>query len=128
MTADHSNQRADLLLIDDEPDVRDVIVTAGKMLGLVVKSFGDSQTALSEFEGLNPKITIVDYALGNGDQPGTEVGRQIKALAGGQETTLILLSGDLTEQVATEAKSIGFDKLLRKPVSIPELMGLLKGS
>ena len=125
MNTDNSS-RADLLLVDDDVDVRDVIETAGEMAGLVVASFPNGQAALEQFPELEPRFTIIDYALGSGEINGAQIGQQIRSLPGGEETMLILLSGDLNENIASEAQQAGFEKLLRKPISMSELLHLLE--
>ena len=80
---------ADILVIDDDPDVRNFIVASLIELGHGVREANDGASGLAMFEEQRPDLVIIDFVMPG--LSGAEVARRILALAPAQR--LLFVSG-----------------------------------
>ena len=55
--------RPDVLVVDDQPDIREVLRLAFKREGLTVESEGDSKQALARVAELKPRCVVLDVMM-----------------------------------------------------------------
>ena len=108
-------ERAQILVIDDDRQVREATTTLLSDWGHEVRSSPDESGALAHFEnGFLPHVLIVDYRLSHG-QSGVQVAqRLVRRLA--RRPQLLFISGDPLAQDARELAKDGAI-LLNKPLS-----------
>ncbi|MBN8904306.1 MAG: response regulator, partial [Rhodospirillales bacterium] len=117
---DRSAPAARVLVVDDDPAVRQVTVEMLHDLGCdVVEAPGGSE-ALAQLAGFEPDIILVDYAM-----PGMNGLQLTRILRDRGITRPIAMVTGYAELDDTEAGQSPLDGLLRKPFTIQELQALL---
>jgi two-component system, OmpR family, response regulator len=110
--------RARVLVVDDEPNILEVISMALRYHGFEVETAKDGQQALAAVSAFHPDLMLLDIMLP--DMEGFEVARRL----GAQRTDLPIIF--LTARDTTEDKvrglTMGGDDYVTKPFSLEELV------
>jgi CheY-like chemotaxis protein len=109
-----------VLVIEDEPDTRELVATVLERLGAHVRAFGNAEDALAAFEAFDPQIVVSDLSLPRVD--GWEMIRRLRATALGRSVPAMALSANTSLEDAGRALDAGFDVHLAKPISREELV------
>ena len=114
-------EQARVLVVDDEPIVRDVLVRYLRQEGFKVGTAGDGASALEVFADTEPDIVLLDLMLPRID--GFEVFRRIRA---GNGTPVIMLTarGDETDRIV--GLDLGADDYIGKPFSPREVVARVR--
>jgi DNA-binding response OmpR family regulator len=106
-----------VLIVDDEPMVREVLARYLTRGGFVAHTAADGEAALAEFDAARPDLVLLDLMLPRVD--GFSVFRSIRARA---TTPVIMLTarGGETERIA--GLELGADDYLAKPFSPREVV------
>jgi PAS domain S-box-containing protein len=113
-------QRAKVLVVDDDPDLRGVLVSSFVELGYGVVEAADGSAALALLEEERPDVLVVDFAM-----PGMNGAEVVKtARERHSDLPVVLISGYADSEVIDRAVGVGA-KVLRKPFRIEELVGAL---
>ncbi|HEU4619010.1 MAG TPA: PAS domain S-box protein [Gammaproteobacteria bacterium] len=112
-----------ILVVDDNVDAADSLVTMLKAKGHVVEAVYDGVTALQAVGTFNPEIVLLDVGMPGLD--GYEVARRIRAAPGGKEIMLCALTGWGQDEDKARAREAGFDEHLTKPVSASLISALI---
>jgi two-component system OmpR family response regulator len=111
-----------VLVVDDEPNIVDVISMALRFQGFTVESAGSGAQALTAVAGFRPHLIVLDVMLG--DMDGFEVARRL----GAQRSRVPIIF--LTARDATEDKirglTLGGDDYVTKPFSLEELVARIR--
>ena len=111
-----------VLVVDDEPNIVDVITMALRFQGFAVESAASGTQALAAVESFRPHIMVLDIMLG--DMEGFEVARRL----GAQRSRVPIVF--LTARDATEDKirglTLGGDDYVTKPFSLEELVARIR--
>jgi two-component system OmpR family response regulator len=111
-----------VLVVDDEPNIVDVLTMALRFQGFEVESAGTGAGALSAVTAFKPHLIVLDVMLP--DMEGFEVARRLGAERAG--TPIIFL----TARDATEDKirglTTGGDDYVTKPFSLEELIARVR--
>jgi DNA-binding response OmpR family regulator len=112
---------ARVLVVDDEPMVRDVLSRYLERSGFEVEVAEDGQRALAAFEARRPDLVLLDLMLPRVD--GFEVFRQIRAQA---ESPVIMITarGQTTDRIV--GLEIGADDYVSKPFSPAEVVARVR--
>ena len=113
---------AKILIVDDEPHIVELVVTACKELGHETFPFTNSQKALDQLETVSPQLVISDIKMGKVD--GFDVLRQVKHDL--DNCQVILMTGQGSEEVAEKAIAEGARYYIRKPFKISEMQARVK--
>jgi two-component system OmpR family response regulator len=120
MSAEATSPR--VLVVDDEPNIVDVITMALRYQGFEAASAATGQEALAAVESFRPQVMILDVMLP--DMEGFEVAERLGAERG--EVPIIFL----TARDATEDKlrglTTGGDDYMTKPFSLEELVARIR--
>jgi signal transduction histidine kinase len=110
-----------LLVIDDDPDVRGVIVELLRTMHYEVAEAHDGETGLRKLEELQPALAIIDYLMPgmNGGEVARKARQQFPALP------ILFISGYAdSEAIAAIPRA----QLLRKPILPKELEQAVSGA
>ena len=113
---------AKILIVDDEPNIVELVVTACKEMGHETFPFTNSQKALEKIEDISPQLVISDIKMGKVDD--FEILRQVKAALDSCE--VILMTGQGNEEIAEKAIAEGARYYIRKPFKISEMQARVK--
>lgn len=110
-----------IVVVEDEPDTRELVMEVLKRYGAEVAAFASAEAALAAIEGgFRPDILVSDLSLPQVD--GWEMIRRVRATAHGRTLPALALSASASLQDAGRALDSGFDVHLAKPVSGDELV------
>jgi DNA-binding response OmpR family regulator len=112
---------ARVLVVDDEPMVRDVLSRYLERSGFAVEAAADGERALAAFEARRPDLVLLDLMLPRVD--GFEVFRQIRAQAD-SPVIMITARGQTTDRIA--GLEIGADDYVSKPFSPAEVVARVR--
>ena len=111
------NERTTVLVIDDDPGIREFLETLAMRQGYGVHTAEDGEIALEKLDQIRPDIIILDAVLPGID--GLETLRRLKQRA--PEVPVIMLSGHGQARTIVEAMRLGASDFLRKPFEAEEL-------
>ncbi|PHK93320.1 hybrid sensor histidine kinase/response regulator [Pseudoroseomonas rhizosphaerae] len=115
--------KASILVVDDDADVREMLVTALETLGFSATEAGSGTAGLAALEAARPDLVILDYAMP--DLTGAEVAR----LARKRWPALPIVFASGYADTATIESVAGTDAIvLRKPFRIGDLGAVIAGA
>jgi len=109
-----------VLVIEDEPDIRDLLSYNLQSGGFQVKTAETGTRGLALFESFGPDVILLDLMLP--DVPGTEVCRRIRARTSGAQPAIIILTAKGEEIDRVVGFEVGADDYVVKPFSVRELL------
>jgi two-component system, OmpR family, response regulator ResD len=112
---------ARVLVVDDEPIVREVLSRYLRRAGFDVISAADGQAALDEFEGGRPDLVVLDLMLPRVD--GLDVFRRIRA-SDGAAVIMLTARGEETDRIV--GLELGADDYVAKPFSPREVVARVR--
>jgi two-component system OmpR family response regulator len=110
-----------ILIVDDDPGIRDVISFAMEKAGFVVEIVGDGAAALSAFQAHNPDLIVLDIGLPEMD--GLDVCRTIRKSS---DVPILFLTARDDEIDRVLGLELGGDDYVTKPFSPRELIARTK--
>jgi DNA-binding response OmpR family regulator len=110
-----------ILVVDDEPTLRETLAEALEMDGFRVLTAADGREALSRFREHQPDLVVLDLMLP--ELSGIEVCRIIRAESGVPIVMLTAKSSELDKVVGLE---LGADDYVTKPFSLRELTARIR--
>jgi two-component system response regulator ResD len=111
-----------VLIVDDDPIVRDVLLRYLARAGLSAEAAFDGPSALSAFEARRPTLVVLDLMLPRID--GIEVFRRIRAIDPQSAVIMLTARGEQTERIA--GLESGADDYVAKPFSPREIVARVK--
>jgi DNA-binding response OmpR family regulator len=109
--------RPDVLIVDDEPQVREVVATYLDREGFSVRSAADGHQALVEIGRKRPDALVLDLMLPG--VSGLDVLRKLRS--GGDPVPVIVLSARGSEPERVAGLELGADDYVAKPASPREI-------
>jgi CheY-like chemotaxis protein len=110
------------VIVDDNPDIRGMLVELLQLLGYIVEEAGDGPQGLMRIMSSRPEIALVDIGLPGFD--GYELARRARQAIGG-EVRLVAMTGYGQTEDRTRAHEAGFDAHLTKPVSVEAIEAVI---
>lgn len=111
---------AEVLVVDDDPDIRMLVAFALEDSGHVVRQVSDGAAALNALEAKAPDVMVLDVMM-----PGTDgfgVLRGIRARHIAPQTKIIVLTCKTDERDHLRGWELGADEYLTKPFDPEELV------
>jgi len=111
---------SDVLVVDDEADIRDLVAGILSDEGYAVRTANDSESALAAIRARKPAILILDIWMAGGGMDGLELLDHIKALDA--DLPVIMISGHGNIETAVSAIKRGAYEFLEKPFKSDRLV------
>lgn len=112
-----------VLVVDDEPAVRQALAINLRARGYEVTAVADGAAALAAAESHPPDVVILD--LGLPDMDGNDV---IEGLRGWSQAPIIVLSARTAQGDKVVALDVGADDYVTKPFGMDELLARLRAA
>jgi DNA-binding response OmpR family regulator len=116
-----SRPRDRVLIVDDEPSIRDILGRYLRDEGFEVDEAGDGQTAVAQALGAHPAIIILDLNLPV--LSGVEAFRKIRSES---DVPVIMLTSRINEVDRVVGLELGADDYIGKPFSPREVVARVK--
>src|SRR6266566_5774284 len=110
----------DILIVDDEADIRMLIGGVLKDEGYATRDAADTAQALAEIQARQPTLVILDIWLQGSGLEGIEILKQLRAEM--PSVPVVMISGHGTIETAVEAIKIGAYDFLEKPFKSDRLL------
>ena len=110
----------DILIVDDEADIRMLIAGVLKDEGYTTREAGDSAQALAVIHSRQPTLVILDIWLQGSDIDGIEILRLLRAEM--PSVPVVMISGHGTIETAVEAIKMGAYDFIEKPFKSDRLL------
>ena len=116
--------KSEILVIDDNPDIRLLICNILNENGYTVRSAANYKQAEKEIIKKLPDLAIVDIKLDKGEKDGIDLLKLIMNVD--KNTPVIMISGHANVQVAVDAIRIGAYEFVEKPFSSEKIVNYIK--
>ncbi len=112
-----------ILVVDDMPNSRALVVRLLRPLGFDVREAENGQTGIEQWERFNPHLIWMDIRMPVMD--GYEATRRIKAAPGGGQTKILALTANSFEEERAKILESGCDDCLSKPFKANDLLEMM---
>jgi DNA-binding response OmpR family regulator len=113
-----------ILIVDDDPDVRDAITLVLDMHGYVTVAAESAQQGLQKYKETAPDLIIVDLMMEEVDS-GAHLARELQALGNAAPVYLLSSVGDGLSMTVNHA-DLGVAGVLQKPLLPTTLLSLVR--
>jgi two-component system, OmpR family, response regulator len=111
-----------VLVVDDEPNIRELVQVALKFHGCAVTASSSGKDALRQAEAARPDLIVLDVMLP--DLDGFEVCRRLRAA--GNDVPVIFLTARDTSSDTVTGLALGGDDYVTKPFSVEALVARVR--
>src|SRR5882757_770542 len=111
---------SDVLVVDDEADIRDLVAGILTDEGYAVRTATDSESALAAFRARKPALLVLDIWMAGGGMDGLELLDLVKGLDA--DLPVIMISGHGNIETAVSAIKRGAYEFLEKPFKSDRLL------
>lgn len=109
-----------VLVVDDDPDVRDSLVVLLGTLGFEPHPAGNGEQALAALPHVRPQIVLMDLNMPVMD--GFEAARRARDMPDAQGVPIVAYSAQAGLHVEERIRQAGFSARLTKPADVEELL------
>jgi CheY-like chemotaxis protein len=110
-----------VLVVDDRVEVRELLVQFLQSLGFIAVPAHDGASAEVICETLRPDLILLDLVLPDVD--GTGLIQRFKQQR--PDTSVVVISGNVTDEWDRLCRSLGADEVLQKPINLKDLERVL---
>lgn len=111
-----------LLIIDDEKQVRDMLAEYFERLGFTVRAVSSGKEALKKIETFTPNVALLDYMMPGAT--GLDLFPRIKNAF--PFAKVIILTGRGSEEIAVKALKLGVDDYITKPFELSRIRDVVR--
>jgi two-component system, OmpR family, response regulator len=111
-----------VLVVDDEPNIADVVAMALRYQGFEVETAGDGAAALMAVDRFRPELVVLDIMLP--DIEGFEVADRLRGR--GNDVPIIFLTARDASEDKLRGLTMGGDDYVTKPFSLEELVARIR--
>lgn len=115
---------AEVLVVDDDPDIRALVAMALEDAGFSVRQSADGRSALATIETQAPDVVVLDVNMPGMD--GYEVVRRMRQENETSHTKVLMLTTALGERDRLRALGDGADEYLTKPYEPAALVQMVE--
>ena len=116
--------KIEILVIDDNADIRYLICNILEESGYVVRSAANFKQAFNEINTKLPNLAIIDIKLDKSDKDGIDLLKLL--MKKDKSLPVIMISGHANVQVAVESIRLGAYEFVEKPFSSEKLLNYVK--
>lgn len=109
---------ARILVVDDEPNIRDLLAASLRFAGYEVAAAANGNEAIDKVVGMQPDLVLLDVMLP--DISGFGVTKKLRGM--GVETPILFLTARDDTQDKITGLTVGGDDYVTKPFSLDEIM------
>ncbi|GAB2699763.1 response regulator transcription factor [Thalassiella azotivora] len=113
---------ARLLVVDDEPNIRELLSTSLRFAGFEVHTAANGQEALAEAERVRPDLLVLDVMMPDVD--GFTVTRRLRER--GRDTPVLFLTAKDEVGDRVTGLTVGGDDYVTKPFSLEEVVARIR--
>ena len=113
-----------VLVVDDDPGVREVVRLSLELEGYMVKEAGGAEEGLAAVDNEAPDLILLDVMMPHVD--GWEMLRQIQERHGAGSIPIVMFSGKVDAQTAAQAAARGAQGFVGKPFDPQQLVDQAK--
>ena len=118
------NTNNEILVVDDNSDIRVLISGFLKDKGYNVREAANFDQAMLEINKKLPDIAIIDVKLDKGDNDGIDLLTHIKKI--NEDVPVIMISGHANVQMAVDSLKLGAFEFIQKPFSTERLLNFVR--
>ena len=122
MTGPSATPEARLLVVDDEPNIRELLATSLRFAGFDVQSAADGLSALRQARDFEPDLVVLDVMLP--DMDGFTVTRRLRER--GQFVPVLFLTARDDTADKVQGLTVGGDDYVTKPFSLEEVVARIR--
>lgn len=124
ITTGKKTRTAKVLVIDDEPEITDIIETFLKDAGYDVKVENSSVMGIEKARSFQPDLILLDIMMPLMD--GYQVCNELKKGSATKTTPIIFLTGKDASRDEGKSFKVGGDMFIKKPFSCERLLEIVK--
>jgi two-component system phosphate regulon response regulator PhoB len=113
-----------ILIVEDEPSIREMVRFALQRAEFRVAEAGDAQAARVQIAGSQPDLILMDWMLPG--VSGVELARELKNAPTTKDIPIIMVTARTEEEDRVRGLNLGCDDYVTKPFSFPELIARIK--
>lgn len=113
---------AKILVVDDEPEIREILVGFLESLEHQVEIACDGKEAIEKIRSNSPDLVLLDVKLPDID--GTKVLKEVRSW--NSELKVILITGNIEYDLAKMSQSLGVQGFVPKPFDLMQLKRMLQ--
>ena len=117
-----SRTEAHLLVVDDEPNIRDLLASSLRVAGFEVSIAGDGNGALKTVEKTSPDLVVLDVMLP--DMDGFTVARRLRERDVTTPILFLTARDDMADKV--QGLTVGGDDYVTKPFGLEEVVARIR--
>lgn len=118
MTSDNSSRT--IVLVEDEPALRDNYRLALEKAGYSVQDFATAEAALTAVKARMPDLAIIDIGLGNDSEAGFSLCQSLRNLS--ERLPILFLTARDSELDVISGLRLGADDYLTKDISLAQII------
>jgi PAS domain S-box-containing protein len=113
-----------ILVVDDEPDAREIVSTALAQCGAKTAAVASAREAIERIADFRPDVVVSDIAMPGED--GYSLVRRIRAMRTQADVPVVALTAFTQPEDRRRALSAGFRHFVPKPVELDELAAVVR--
>ena len=114
----------DILIVDDEEDIRDLVSEILKDEGFEVRSVGNSEDCMAEIDTKKPSVLLLDIWLKDSEMDGIDILKATKK--NNPDIPILIISGHGNIEIAVAAIKQGAYDYVEKPFNTDQLLVVVK--
>ncbi len=119
---DTATPEASLLVVEDEPNIRELLATSLRFAGFEVTTAADGQSALESASAHSPDLVVLDVMLP--DMDGFEVTRRLRE--SGRLLPIVFVTARDSVEDKIKGLTVGGDDYVTKPFSLEEVVARIR--
>ncbi len=109
-----------ILVVDDDPNVVEILTESLRGRGYCTESASDGEEAIRKYESFQPDLVVLDVVLPKRD--GFQVCDEIRARDVDRDVPVIMISADAIQDSMLKGLHSGAQDYLKKPFSLKEIL------
>ena len=114
----------DILIVDDEEDIRDLVSEILKDEGFNVRSVGNSEDCMAELDARKPSVLLLDIWLKDSEMDGIDILKATRR--NNPDIPILIISGHGNIEIAVAAIKQGAYDYVEKPFNTDQLLVVVK--